>query len=123
MPRLTALATLAYLACCFSVARAADDEAKIAFNNHCRTCHSFRSGDNRLGPSMAGIFGAKSGQVAGYRGYSGGLDGITWDEATLDRFISNPMSVSTSTNMVFPPVADAEERKKIIEFLKSISAQ
>jgi cytochrome c len=69
-----------------------------------------------------GVFGAKAGQVDGYRGYSGSLTGITWDEATLDKFIANPASVSTSTNMVFPPVADAGERSKIIEFLKSIRA-
>jgi cytochrome c len=70
---------------------------------------------------MHGIFGTRAGQVAGYRGYSGGLDGITWDEATLDKFIANPSSVASSTNMIFPPVADAAERSKIIMFLKSIS--
>jgi len=125
MSRLTTLVALLALFAGSGVAAAGndnDDSPKIAFNNHCRTCHSFKSGDNRLGPSMFGIFGANAGQVAGYRGYSGGLDGITWDEATLDKFIANPTSVSTSTNMIFPPVADAAERRKIIEFLKSISA-
>ena len=101
---------------------AADDEAaKIAFNNHCRTCHSFRKDDNRLGPSMHGIYGAKSGRARGYRNFSGSLSDIVWDEAMLDRFIANPASVSTSTNMIFPPVSDAAERAKIIAFLKSIS--
>jgi cytochrome c len=99
-----------------------DDENKIAYNNHCRTCHSFRKDDNRLGPSMYGIFGAQAGQVKGYRGYSGGLVNFTWDEATLDRFIANPASISTGTNMVSPPVADAAERGKIIRFLKSNGA-
>ena len=27
------------------------DEARLAFNNHCRTCHSLKEGDHRLGPS------------------------------------------------------------------------
>ncbi len=122
MSRTTILAVLLILSSASVADAAQDDDPKIAFNNHCRTCHSFKRGDNRLGPSMAGVFGARAGQVAGYRGYSGGLDGITWDEAMLDKFIANPMSVSTSTNMIFPPVAEAAERKKIIEFLKSISA-
>jgi cytochrome c len=122
MPRSTNLAVLLILSSGSVVRAAEDDGSKIALNNHCRTCHSFKSGDNRLGPSMAGVFGAKAGQVRGYRGYSGGLDGITWDEATPDKFIANPMAVSTSTNMIFPPIADASERRKIIEFLKSIRA-
>lgn len=96
------------------------DEAKVSFNNHCRTCHSFRRDDNRLGPTVFGIIGARAGQVAGFRGYSGGLDGIVWDEATLDRFIADPASVSSSTNMIFPPVAEAAERRRIIAFLKTL---
>ena len=100
---------------------AGDDENKLAFNTHCRTCHSFKKDDNRLGPTMYGIFGAKAGQVKGYRGYSGSLSDITWDEPTLEKFIANPASVSTSTNMIFPPVSSASERGKIIAFLKSIS--
>ena len=96
------------------------DDAKVSFNNHCRTCHSIRRGDNRLGPAVFGIVGRRAGQVAGYRGYSGGLDGLIWDEATLDRFIAEPASVSSSTNMISPPIADAAERRRIIAFLKTL---
>jgi cytochrome c len=103
-------------------ATAEDDDGKIAFNNHCRMCHSFKKDDNRLGPSVHGIFGAKAGLAKGFRGYSGSFTGIIWDEAMLDKLIANPSSISTSTNMIYPPVADAAERKKIIEFLKSLSA-
>jgi len=97
-------------------------DSKTSFNNHCRTCHSFRRGDNRLGPSLFGIYGAEAGQVKGYRGYSGGLRDFAWDDATLDRFIGNPTSVSPNTNMVYPPVTDGAERRRIIEFLKSLKA-
>jgi len=103
---------------CRNVA-AGDDKNKIAFNTHCRMCHSTKPHDNRLGPTMYGIFGAEAGQVEGYGGYSGGLKGLVWDQVTLDRFIADPQSVSPNTNMIYPPVRDAEERKKIIEFLKS----
>jgi cytochrome c len=119
MSRLLCVALLVFFVP-VGIAAADDDEGKIAFNNHCRTCHSFRKDDNRLGPSMYGIFGAKAGQVKGYRGYSGSLTGITWDESTLDKFIASPSSISTSTNMIFPPVSNAEVRRKIVEFLKSL---
>lgn len=102
-------------------AQQADDDGAIAFNNHCRECHSIKKGDNRLGPSLHGIFGAAAQKVEGYRNYSGGLQGITWDEAMLDKFISDPASVASSTNMQFPGVANAAERKKIIEYLKANS--
>lgn len=98
------------------------DAGQIAFNTHCRQCHTTREGENRLGPSMYGIFGAKAGQVEGFANYSGSLqENITWDEATLDKFIANPVSVAPNTNMIYPGVADAAERKKIIEFLRAKS--
>lgn len=121
MTRLTFVAILLTASLLPQHGHAADDDNKIAYNNHCRTCHSFKPADNRLGPTLYGIYGAEAGQVDGYRGYSGGLDGITWDEPTLDRFIADPASISTSTNMTYPPVADKAERKKIIEYLKSLS--
>jgi cytochrome c len=100
------------------VAAAADD-GQIAFNNHCRNCHSFKAGDNRIGPSLHGIVGQPAGQVKGYGGYSGALEGITWDEATLDKFIADPASVAPGTSMTLTRVEDSAVRKQIIEFLKS----
>ncbi len=47
-------------------AQSSDNAGQIAFNNACRTCHSVRDGDNRLGPSLYGIVGKKAGTVSGY---------------------------------------------------------
>jgi cytochrome c len=101
---------------------AVENEGQVAFNNHCRNCHSYKRADNRLGPSLFGILGAKAGGVGEYRGYSGGLVGFTWDAATLDRFMADPRAVSPGTTMIFPPVDDPAERTRIIEFLKSLPA-
>ncbi len=79
----------------------ADDDAKISFNNLCRSCHSIHPGDNRLGPSVHRIFGSEA--VAGFGGYSGGLTGLVWDENTLERLIADRVAVSSSTNMIYPP--------------------
>ncbi len=107
-----------------ALAQDADDTGQIAYNTHCRQCHSMKEGDNRLGSSLYNIFGAKAGQVKGFANYSGSLqENITWDEATLDRFIADPASVAPNTNMIYPGIADAATRKKIIEFLKAKSAQ
>jgi len=116
--RSTILASLLIVASPAAAQAAADEPGEIIFNNHCRKCHTVKQGDNRLAPSLYGIVGKKAGQVEGFKGYSGGLEGITWDEATLDKFIADPASVASNTNMIYPPVTDAAERKKIIEFLK-----
>jgi cytochrome c len=96
------------------------DEGRLAFNNSCRTCHSLKAGDNRLGPSLHGIIGAKAGQSAGYA-YSQSLrqSGVTWNEATLERWIENPDAVIPNNNMKpYNGLADAAARKKIVDFLK-----
>jgi cytochrome c len=95
-----------------------------AFNSNCRTCHSAQEGDNRLGPSLNKIIGRKAGTASGYPNYSQSLknSGITWDEATLDKFITNPDAVVPNNNMKpFNGVRDETVRAKIIAFLKSNS--
>lgn len=96
------------------------DGGEEAYNNACRTCHSVKSGDNRLGPSLAGIVGKKAGSESGYQ-YSPSLkdSGVTFDEATLDKFITNPDSVAPGNNMKpYTGISDAAHRAKIIAFLK-----
>jgi cytochrome c len=47
--------------------------------------------------------------------------GITWDEATLDKFITSPNQVVSGNKMQpFGGVADAGERKKIVDYLKTL---
>ncbi len=96
-------------------------DLELAFNGHCRECHAFDKGDNRLGPTLFGVIGRKAGTVPGFA-YSDSLksSGITWDEKTLDKWITNPNAVVPGNNMgaIFSGLADAGERSKIIAFLK-----
>jgi cytochrome c len=98
-----------------------NDDLELAFNGHCRECHAFDKGDNRLGPSLYGVVGRKAGSVPGFS-YSDSLksSGITWDPKTLDKWIANPNAVVPGNNMgaIFSGLADAGERAKIIGFLK-----
>jgi cytochrome c len=108
-----------------AAARADAADPQMTFNNACRTCHSMKEGDNRLGPSLAGVVGRKAGTVPGYQ-YSSSMQssGITWDKATLDRFIANPDEVVGGNKMKpFTGIADAGQRKEIVGFLKSISGK
>ena len=120
----TVFSTLALLAS-FAPALAAEeqgDDGQVAYNNACRTCHSFKEGDNRLGPTLHGIVGRKAGSVEGFAFTSAmKSSGITWDEANLDKFIANPEAVVNGNGMKpFGGVADAGERKKIVDYLKTL---
>jgi cytochrome c len=98
-----------------------EDAGQVAFNTHCRTCHSVKPDDNRLGPTLHGISGAKAGQVKDFKNYSGQLDEtVTWDDATLDKFLANPTAFASNTTMKpFAGIEDAAQRKLIIDYLKT----
>src|SRR5262245_7172606 len=100
---------------------AGPEEGQLVFNTACRTCHMLKEGDNRLGPNLHKIIGRKAGSLPNYA-YSSAMKGadLTWDKATLDRFIANPDQVVNGHNMKpFGGLASAEERAKIIAFLEA----
>jgi cytochrome c len=118
---LSAAVMLAPLASGVAAAQAKAPVAPPAFNNACRTCHSIREGDHRIGPSLHGIFGAKAGARKGFQSSAAMLNsGITWDEETLDRFIENPEAVVPNNAMKpYAGLPDAEARRKIVAYLKA----
>jgi len=103
----------------------AGDDGQLAFNNACRTCHTMREGDNRLGPNLHKIVGRKAGSLPNYA-YSSAMKGadLVWDKATLDRFIANPEQVVAGHKMKpFGGIASAEDRARIIAFLETSGSQ
>ena len=97
-----------------------EEAGQLAFNNACRTCHTVKEGDNRLGPNLHAIIGRKAGSLPGYS-FSSPLaqSGIVWDEANLDRFIENPDSVAPGNNMKpYTGITNPDERAKIVAYLK-----
>ena len=100
---------------------ASNEELELAFNGHCRECRSFVKDDDRLGPTLYGVVGRKAGTVPDFA-YSDSVkgSGITWDEPTLNKWITDPNALIPGNNMgaIFGGVADPAEREKIISFLK-----
>ena len=94
------------------------------FNNICRTCHSTKEGDNRLGPHMRGIIGRQAGSLPNYS-YSSAMKGanFVWDEENLERFIAHPDETVPGNNMKpYSGLASAESRGKLIVFLRTLTA-
>src|SRR5689334_24204739 len=102
--------------------KAADAESgQLTFNNACRTCHTTKEGDNRLGPNLHNIIGRKAGSLPNY-GYSSAMKGtdFVWDKQKLDRFIANPDEIVPGNNMKpYGGLTSAEDRARVIEFLES----
>ncbi|HEV7633877.1 MAG TPA: cytochrome c family protein [Bradyrhizobium sp.] len=88
---------------------------------HCAPCHSTKPGENKLGPSLAGVFGRKSGTEAGYA-YSPALKGqnITWEEGNLNEWLQGPSKFVKGTKMIYS-VPDAKDRQDVIAYLKTLS--
>jgi cytochrome c len=99
----------------------AQEGGELGFNNACRTCHTLKEGDNRLGPSLHNIIGRKAGSLPDYHYSSAMKDAdFIWDEEKLDRFIAHPDEMVPENNMKpFGGVASRDERKMIIAFLRS----
>jgi cytochrome c len=92
---------------------------KAVFEKRCIGCHALEA--DREGPRLAGVYGRKAGNVAGFN-YSTGLknSGITWNDAALERWLSDPDLVVKDNNMSIG-VPKAEERRDLIAYLKQYS--
>ncbi len=96
---------------------------QLAFNNSCRTCHSVKEGDNRLGPNLYKVVGRKAGSLPNY-GYSAAMKNadFVWDRGKLDQFITDPDAVVRGNNMKpYGGLASPETRAKVIAYLESIA--
>ncbi len=87
----------------------------------CAACHAVEPGKHGVGPSLAGVYGTKSGELAGYA-FSDAMKSanLTWDDATLDAYLTNPMKMVPGTKMTFAGLPDAAKRKEIIEYMRTL---
>lgn len=104
-----------------AAATTAAADAKPAAFAQCAACHSVEKGKHGVGPSLAGVFGTKSGEIAGYA-FSEPMKtaGLTWDEATLDEYLTAPMKKVPGTKMTFAGLANPAARKEVIAYLKTL---
>jgi cytochrome c2 len=96
----------------------------------CLSCHSVDPNEKAQleGPSLYRILNRPAASLKGYN-YSDGMkkrgaDGLKWDAATLNTYISDPQAMVPGTRMSAPPLRDEQARADLIAYLaKSGSAQ
>jgi cytochrome c len=104
-----------------TVANAADADAGKRVFAKCAVCHSGAAGKNGLGPTLFGVVGRPSASVPGYK-YSDGMTAVnkTWDEATLDVYLTNPKAMVPGTKMAFSGLPSADDRANVIAYLATL---
>jgi glucose/arabinose dehydrogenase/cytochrome c2 len=92
------------------------------FRQQCLLCHSAVAGDNggAQGPSLIGLLGR---HAAGSREFSYTPElkasGLTWDAATLDRFLGSPTTVVPGTAMILA-VPSSGDRQNLIAYFRGL---
>ena len=91
------------------------------YAQNCAACHGLNP-TRKPGPPLAGVYGRRAGSVAAFH-YSAALKGaaLTWDTATLDRWLSGPPAFIPGVNMQ-AQVDSEEDRQDLIAYLRILSA-
>ena len=89
--------------------------------NKCAACHSIKAGENKIGPSLAGIVGRPSHSIDGFS-YSPAMKAydVTWDQPTLDHYLTDPRGTVQGTKMIFPGLKSDQERQNLIAYLATL---
>ncbi len=98
---------------------------KSLFRERCSVCHTAESGDNggAQGPSLIGVMGRAAASAPQFSYTTALRDSkLTWDTATLKRFLAAPTSVVPGTSMLLA-VPGESDRDNLIAYFQSVSNQ
>jgi cytochrome c len=122
LPRLAGIVFTLSLAVVGPPAKAADPAAgKAVYTSVCSICHSVQQGKNLIGPSLFGIVGRKTGTVPGFHYSTANQNAnLTWDQATLDKYLQSPRTVIPGTIMTYAGLKDDTKRGDLIAYLATL---
>ena len=121
MLRSIILASALVLATGTAYAQEGDAAAGEKVFKKCKVCHVPDTSTNKVGPHLGDVIGRKAGSVEDFK-YSTAMkeSGLTWDEATLDKYLTDPRGVVKGTKMVFAGLKKEEDRANVIAYLASL---
>ena len=91
------------------------------FKAQCGICHLVAAGVNSIGPTLFGVVGRSAGGVPGFQ-YTADQKklGVTWDAATLDKYLTNPRAMVPDTTMIYAGLKDDADRTNLIAYLETL---
>lgn len=121
--RIIAISALTLIASPRAASADGDAAAGAATFKVCRVCHQIGpNAKNFVGPELNGVVGRRAGSVPGYNYSDANKNSdITWDEATLTKFLKSPREVVPGTKMAFPGFDSASDIADVIAYLKQFS--
>lgn len=104
-----------------SASAAGATAGRQVFRQQCAICHSDKPGVNKIGPSLLGVVGRKTGSVPGYNySVANKNSNITWTPEVLDKYLNAPQSVIPGTKMPYGGLHNATKRQNLIGFLETL---
>lgn len=118
------LAAIAGLLLAVGTAARADtdtDEGRELYQTECSICHGASDGHKLIAPSLDGVFGRTAGSAGAYL-YSDAVkqSGVTWDEETLDAYLTRPQLAIPGIRSTYQGMPLAEDRAVLLEYLKTL---
>jgi cytochrome c len=89
----------------------------------CRVCHTVEAnGRDGVGPNLFRSYGSRAATRRPKFAYSAALKSskLTWDDATLDRWLTDPGATVKGSKMVFIGLPRKPVRQNIIAYLKTL---
>lgn len=88
----------------------------------CSSCHTFKAGDHRFGPSLSGFYGRQAATAPNFP-YSDamkakGSEGLVWEAKTLDPFLTSPKAFIPDTKMSYKGLSSEQDRRNVIAYIK-----
>lgn len=90
----------------------------------CKACHQIGpNAHNAVGPVLSGVVGRKAGTYPGYSYSEANKNsGLTWDVATLQKYLAGPQKLVPGTKMIYPGFPNNPEKSNnVIAYLSQFN--
>lgn len=104
-------------------AAAVNPAGRQLFQQRCGACHVATAQENRVGPSLLGLFGRPAGTIADFS-YSDAMrgSGIVWTDETLTAYLAAPRDTIPGNRMAFAGLARGADIEAVLDYLRVVTA-
>lgn len=90
--------------------------------NGCWVCHDLAGTVKKVGPSLLGLYGRRSGLAPGYNGSPAMIGAsIVWDDRSLTSFLKDPARFVPGNRMVSPGIRNSTELASVLFYLRHVT--
>ncbi len=88
----------------------------------CWTCHDLAGTVKKVGPSLLGLYGRRSGMAPDYSASPAMIGAtIVWDDRSLAAFLSDPTGFVPGNRMISPAIRDSSALLDLLFYLRHVT--